>query len=562
MNLRQTAGFLAGIAIASCVQAEQVDLDVVELIRQEALENSQVMEFVYALTDLSGSRLTGSPGHNRAANAAVSALHGVGIKDAAVQPWKIFGRSWSYNKITVQMTSPVATSLVGVPMAWSQGTNGTVSGDVVFAPLIADPDDLSRFDLSKLAARIESYRNQYGGDLRGKIVMVDPESSIELPDSPAAKIYDEDDLNKLSEPSEKYAQTIDWPIWKLPSDEDERDAFMDAAPVEMKTEFWERELAISSRFYEFLADEGVVAVLQVDSRGYGGTIFEDNYGSWHPGTAKPAPTITLKPEHYNQMKRLLARNIPVTLAVNVDATFHSENIPGKNVIASIRGGTKRDEIVMIGGHLDSWHAATGATDNAAGCAVVMEAMRILKALDLRLDRTIRLGLWDGEEQNFYGSRAYVKEEFGDPITMQLKAAHDDLSAYFNLDGGSGKIRGIYLQGNLAARDVFKSIFSPLADLGVAAISPNGTYGTDHLNFDSVGLPGFQFVQDPLDYYSRTHHSDLDTPDHIDADNLKQAAAVLAAVVYHTANRNERMPRKPLPQPLPKQRPIPKNVEIR
>ena len=250
------------------------------------------------------------------------------------------------------------------------------------------------------------------------------------------------------------------------------------------------------------------------------------------------------------MARLVENKIPVEVELQVDADLKEGPVQGINVIGEIPGGKKKNEVVMLGGHLDSWSAGTGATDNAAGCAIAMEALRILKSLNVPLDRTVRLALWSGEEQGLYGSRFYVKKHFGDPVTMKTLAEHAGLSGYFNLDNGSGKIRGVYLQGNDMMRPIFEKWFVPFKDLGVGTITIRDTGGTDHLSFDAVGLPGFQFVQDELDYDTRTHHSNLDTYDHADPADMMQASAILASIVYDAANRPDLLPRKPLPKPLP------------
>jgi carboxypeptidase Q len=247
--------------------------------------------------------------------------------------------------------------------------------------------------------------------------------------------------------------------------------------------------------------------------------------------------------------------VPVKVEIDVQVEFQDDDMTGRNVIGSIPGGGKADEIIMLGGHLDSWHGGTGATDNAAGCAVALEAVRILKALDFPMERTVRVALWGGEEQGLFGSRGYVREHFGDPVTMTLKPAHAKLSGYFNLDNGTGKIRGVYLQGNDMMRPVFDAWLKPFRDLGADTVSIRNTRGTDHLSFDAVGLPGFQFIQDPLDYGSRTHHSDLDVVDHVEESDLMQAAAIMASIVYHAANREELLPRKPVPEPLPEKQEI-------
>jgi Zn-dependent M28 family amino/carboxypeptidase len=257
----------------------------------------------------------------------------------------------------------------------------------------------------------------------------------------------------------------------------------------------------------------------------------------------------LAPEHFNRLWRLTDKQVPLEVELDLRVSF-IDSARTANVIGEIPGGEKKNEVVMLGGHLDSWHAGTGATDNGAGCAVVLEALRILKALDLKLDRTVRLALWSGEEQGLYGSRAYVKQHFADPATMAVNADHAKFCGYFNLDNGSGKIRGVHLQGNDMMRPIFESWFTPFKDLGAGTITIRDTGGTDHLSFDAVGLPGFQFIQDPLDYGSRTHHSELDVYDHAEPGDLMQASAIMAAFVYNAANRPEMLPRKPLPKPLP------------
>ncbi len=278
-------------------------------------------------------------------------------------------------------------------------------------------------------------------------------------------------------------------------------------------------------------------------------------GSWEPDAPIPPPKVALPPEPYARLSRLVEKEIVVKIELNVEERFHEETLDGINVIAEIPGGKKKDEIVMLGAHLDSWHAGTGATDNAGGCAIILEAMRILKAADLKMDRTVRLALWGGEEQGLFGSRGYVKEHFADPVTMKLTPEHARLSGYFNVDNGTGKIRGIYLQGNDMVRPIFKSWLAPFRDLGATTITIKNTGGTDHLSFDSVGLPGFQFIQDPLDYDTRTHHTNLDVYDHAQPSDMMQASAILASFVYNAATRPEMLPRELLPKPLPEKKEV-------
>jgi hypothetical protein len=335
----------------------------------------------------------------------------------------------------------------------------------------------------------------------------------------------------------------------MPSDPAVIDRLYEEAPVTLSSTYWTYVREIRQRLTAFLLDEGVTAVVMADSRGDGAILFAEGSSAYKPEAPVPPPTLMIEPEQYNRIVRLVKKSFPVRLEIDLAARFHDESLDGTNVIAEIPGGRRSDEIVMMGAHFDSWHAGTGATDNAAGSAVVLEVARILRTLSLPMDRTVRLALWDGEEQGLYGSRAYVKNQFADPITMELKPEHGKLAAYFNLDNGSGKIRGIYLQKNDLVRPIFKAWLAPFADLGASTIAIRNTTGTDHQSFDEVGLPGFQFIQDPLDYESRTHHSHIDVYDHIATSDLMQAAAILASFVYHAANREEMLPRKPLPKPL-------------
>ena len=272
-------------------------------------------------------------------------------------------------------------------------------------------------------------------------------------------------------------------------------------------------------------------------------------GSYDGKYADPPPAIVVTPEHYNRMVRLLEAKLAVKVELEVKAQFHTDAADSYNIVAELPGASKKDEVVMIGAHFDSWQGGTGATDNAAGSAVMMEAMRILKSLGTPLDRTVRLALWSGEEQGLLGSKAYVKEHFASPETMQPTSHHAKLAAYFNIDNGTGKVRGVYLQGNNMVRPIFAKWLEPFHDLGANSLTRN-TRGTDHLSFDEVGLPGFQFVQDPIEYQTRTHHSNMDVYDRLVEADLKQAAAVIASFAYHAAMRPEPLPRKPLPKPKP------------
>jgi len=310
------------------------------------------------------------------------------------------------------------------------------------------------------------------------------------------------------------------------------------------------------RLVDFLNEEGVAAIAQTSGLGGGGVVFVGGIGSHTADAPVPPPTVQLMPEHYNRILRLIEHGTDVKLSLDIDASFPEQHANGTNVIAEIPGGSKRREIVMLGAHLDSWHAATGATDNAAGSAVVMEALRILKALGVPMDRTVRIGLWDGEEQGYLGSLAYVREHLGDPVTMALKPEHERFSVYYNIDTGSGRTRGILTQANDMVRPIFEVLMAPFAEHGITALVPRNDWGTDHQSFDAVGLPAFDMLQDELDYWSHTHHSNVDTVDHVLPQDLMISAAFMATLAYHAATRDEMMPREPLPQPLPPPNAVP------
>ncbi|HEX9723859.1 MAG TPA: M28 family peptidase [Vicinamibacteria bacterium] len=535
------------VALASNALAQdEPDYGAIYRIKQEAFEKSQLADTLFYLTDVHGPRLTGSPGYKAAAEWAIDKLRAWGLTDPRLETWGQFGRGWSYSRLSIHMLEPVATPLHGVPIAWCSGTDGPVTAETVAAPF----ESVRRADPDELATAIENYAKENRGKLKGKIVLISPLIELEPPTEPATDRLDAAELESLSEAPEPMAlPPFEWPMKEMPSDPAVIDRLYEEAPVTLSSTYWTYVREIRQRLTAFLLDEGVTAVVMADSRGDGAILFAEGSSAYKPEAPVPPPTLMIEPEQYNRIVRLVKKSFPVRLEIDLAARFHDESLDGTNVIAEIPGGRRSDEIVMMGAHFDSWHAGTGATDNAAGSAVVLEVARILRTLSLPMDRTVRLALWDGEEQGLYGSRAYVKNQFADPITMELKPEHSKLAAYFNLDNGSGKIRGIYLQKNDLVRPIFKAWLAPFADLGASTIAIRNTTGTDHQSFDEVGLPGFQFIQDPLDYESRTHHSHIDVYDHIATSDLMQAAAILASFVYHAANREEMLPRKPLPKPL-------------
>jgi len=526
---------------------EKVDLAVVQRIKTEAFRNSKVMDHLFWLSDVYGPRLTGSPGFTAAANWAVKELKGYGIEDAAIQPWGKFGRSWRLTKFSVSIQEPEYAPLIGFPLAWSADTKGPVTAEPVLAPLkITD-----HYDVKRTEEELEKYFQENKGKLRGKIVLLAKPTDLKPVTSPPSSRYTDPDLAEEAEaPLPQALPAFDLEKMILPEKPDERRALFSLLPLDVESKIWEYVYdTITDKVNQFLAREGAIAAIVPSYRGDAGTVFGEAAGTYKSDQPMAEPRIALTVEHYNRIARLIEKKVPVKLEFEVRTTSDGATGEGLNIIANIPGSSKPDEVVMIGAHFDSWIGGTGATDNGTGSAVMIEVMRILKAQHLRLDRTVRLGLWSGEEQGIFGSRAYVKANFADPETMQLKPAHAKLSGYFNDDNGTGKIRGVYLQGNDAMRPIFETWLAPFKDLGATTITIRNTGGTDHLSFDQVGLPGFQFIQDPVEYGTTTHHSNMDLYDHAVPADLMQASAVIASIVYHAANRPEMLPRKELPPPV-------------
>jgi carboxypeptidase Q len=486
-------------------QQENLDMNMMSKIREEGLNHSQVMEIVFNLTDANGPRLMQSPGYFRAANWAKTKLASWGLENANLEAWGKWGKGWELEKYYLAMTAPYYEPLIGFPKTFSRGTNGLQHAQVVLIDVK---------DSSGLAA--------YQGKLKDKIVLLKRMDSLPLGFKPDALRYSDSELTKLA-------------------------AFDPKAPVAPNNNFASfmaaaRLAAVTKKFAE---QEGALAILSTSTRNSDGTVFVQNGIPYTGEMMETLNDISISYEHYMTLQRLLQHQIPVSLDLELQAKIFPGDQQGYNVIAEIPGTDKnlKDQLVMIGGHLDSWHGSTGATDNAAGSAVMLEVVRILKAVAFKPRRTIRIGLWGGEETGLFGSKNYVKNHFTDTSTKKFNAAGDKLSVYLNLDNGSGKIRGIYLQGNAAARTIFEQWFRPFNDLGASTLTLQNTGGTDHLSFDAVGLPGFQFIQDPLEYGSRTHHSNMDSYDHLSGEDLKQAATIIAAFVYDAAQREEKIPRK-------------------
>ncbi len=540
--------YLPALLLVACACAQdKVDLDVVHQIRTEAFDNSKVMDTLWRLSDEYGPRLTGSPELREAADWAAKTLEGYGLSNVHQEKWGPFGRAWSPREYSVEMNAPRYAQLTAVPLAWSKGTNGPVSGDVMYAPL---GGQRRVYDPKKYQAQIDTWEGKYKGQLRGRIVLLSVEQKI----APLEKLefvrYSDAELADLARAPEPQAKTqVDVEHIEVPDEPTEARAYIMSLPSHVQDQFFDARDAARAKLNRFLLDEGVLAVITADQRAHAGRLAAEQAGGYDPKLPLAPPTFILTGEQYNRLARLSEKKIPEKITVNLKVDTADTPLDSFNIIGEIPGGAKKDEVVMIGGHFDSWHSATGATDNGAGSAVMIEVMRVLKTLNLKMDRTVRIGLWTGEEQGLLGSKAYVKEHFGDPDTMKITGEHAKLSGYFNLDNGSGKIRGVYLQGNDAMRPLFDQWLAPFRDLGVSTVTIRYTGGTDHESFDAVGLPGFQFIQDPLDYMAVTHHTSMDTYDHAQAADLMQAVAVIASVVYDAANRPEMLPRKPLPKAI-------------
>lgn len=517
---------ILGLLVSSNLAAQN-DLDVVNRIREQGFYNSQVMDTLQYLSDVIGSRLSGSPQLLEANNWTKEQLSAWGLQNAHLEGFE-FGRGWSYQSASIDLIAPRQTSFHGIPVAWTPATDGPVEGEVIYVDAVT-PTELAN----------------YRGQLQGKIALLSSARDLGTPSNDVFVRRESSDLRELTE----------FEIDSGPSHRRSTDAQRDSRFQRYK---FRRALS------DFLAAEGAVAGVMTSSRD-GGLI--NVFGFDHRvGNTFSTPVMILEAEQYNMIMRQLDLGLSPRLRINIDSTFHDDDTQNYNTIAEIPGEGSNPEIIMVGAHLDSWHASTGSVDNGAGVAVTMEAVRILAALDIKPKRTIRIALWAGEEQGLNGSYNYVKEHFVDrpaPVDeeeralprgywsspgwpIEKKDEYDLLSAYFNIDNGSGRIRGIYTEGNVAVKPIFQGWFSPFSDLSANTITVRATGGTDHESFDDVGLPGFQFIQDRLDYGSRLHHTHIDSFDHVVEDDVIQASTILAHFLYQAAMMDDRMPREPIP----------------
>lgn len=536
---------LAFAFVLTAFAQERTDYNLIHQIKQEAFEHSQVMDHLGYLTDRYGPRLTASPEFDEAAGWAMERMKRWGLANVHTESWGPFGRSWSLKHFAVEMIEPRYSMLDAMPLAWSEPTGKPVTGEPVMAPFTATANNLRKTDED-----FEKYKQEWHGKLRGRIVLFNrPRTTAgETGTKVDLTRYTDADLANLArtpDPTPKIDIRIE--DVKIPEDPQEAQRYVASLPTDIRTALTDRNREAGEKRDRFFVDEGAAAIFVEDNRSHDGMEFAEAAGTRKAADHLSVPKFRITEEHYNRIARLIEKKERVAVRIDLEAAVGNRDLNANNIVAEIPGGAKKDEVVMIGAHFDSWHGGTGATDNGAGSAVMMEVMRVLSTLHVKMDRTVRIALWSGEEQGLFGSKAYVKEHFGDPANGLVTAEHAKLAAYFNLDNGSGRIRGVYLQDNDAARPFFeRALIGPFRDLSVSTISLRNTGGTDHLSFDDVGLPGFQFIQDPLDYSTVTHHSSMDTLDHVVGADLIQASAVIASVVAQEANAPEMMPRKPLP----------------
>jgi hypothetical protein len=517
----------------------QAPKDVIDRIKDEGSKNSQVMQTLSYLTDVIGGRLTNSPSMKRANEWTRDKMKEWGMQNAKLEAWGPFGRGWELKGFSAQVVAPNAFPVIAFPKAWSPSTKGAVTGDVVF-----------------LDARDEAGLEKYKGKLNGKVVLVSPIREVKGEEKPMFSRHTDDELKKMADMTANATPQAR----PQPTDEQRR--------AQAQT------FALTFKRWNLLLQEGAAVVIDSSSRGSGGTLFvqsatvaqdlpADMTNFNFRNLAQPykkesesrmVPQMTMATEDYNRLARMIKNGVTPKMTVDIKTQYYDEDQMGYNTVAEIPGTDPKlkDEVVMLGGHMDSWHSSTGATDNAAGVSVAMEAARIIQTLGLKPRRTIRVALWSGEEQGLNGSREYVKQHFGEmkpgaaqgqPGELVKGADYEKLSAYYNLDNGTGKIRGVYQQGNSAVAPIFRAWLEPFKDMGATTLTISNTGGTDHQSFDRIGLPGFQFIQDEIEYDTRTHHSNQDNYDRIQAEDMKQAATVMAAFVYQTAMMDEKIPRK-------------------
>jgi carboxypeptidase Q len=512
---------------------EKVDSSVIAQIKDEGMNRSQVMEILSYIADVYGPRVTGSPAYKQAAEWARTKLASWNLDNPHFEAWGPFGRGWVLKHYSANVIGRQVFPLISYPKEWSQPTNGTVTGELLY-----------------LNAKTDSALDTYRGKVKGKFVLLSDTREVKAHFDPEATRDADSTLLKMANADASQRRGGGRRFEMTP--EQKAKALVD---------FHKFELCIKEGAAGVLTassgDGGNIFVQQASIPAHPDTPFARRMSVYDPKAPKTLPQIAVGIEHYNRLVRMMQKGEHPKLELNLEAEFTKED-SSYNIIAEIPGTDLKDEVVMIGAHFDSWQGGTGATDNGTGSSVCMEAMRILKTLNLKPRRTIRIGLWGGEEQGLLGSKAYVTQHFGervgdanDPTSkLTLKPEADKFSAYFNNDNGSGKVRGVYMQGNEAVRPIFRVWLKSFADMGASTLTLSNTGGTDHLSYDAIGLPGFQFIQDELEYGTRTHHSTMDVYERVQPEDLKQASVIMAAFAYNASMREAKFPRKPVPQPRP------------
>jgi hypothetical protein len=499
--------FLSGSVSFLHAQHEMVDTAVFQKIREAELSSSQIPQIAYYLTDVSGSRLTNSPGFKRAGTWAIESMKRWGLQNAAFEPWGEYGRGWDMEEFNISLKAPYSGYIIGYPLPWSSNTNGEIRAPV--------------YEILNSQLMDSVWMEKHKDEIRGKIIFLTTSGTKHEEDfKPFSTRFTDSELVRIPN---TYVYTHKQIAFIFPF----------------------RKLTLEGKLK--LKEYGALAVLGSRGDHRDGTVFVQNSNGFKTNDPVLLPEAAISSEDAFKIKRLLASGQRVEVALKIKGKFYSDDTKGYNVVAEIPGTDPvlKDQIVMLGGHLDSWNAATGATDNAAGSTVMLEVVRLLDSLHLKPKRTIRIALWSGEEQGVYGSYNYVKNHFGNGETGVLKPEQAKVSVYFNLDDGCGKIRGIFADGDTAIKPIFEQWLVPFHDLGAKTVTLNSSGSTDHVSFEWAGIPGFQFIQDPLDYEAKTHHTNMDTYDYLQLDDMKQAAIIVAAFVYQASIRPDLLPRKKL-----------------
>jgi hypothetical protein len=510
MTLKATAIYIFLISLFFSGYSQSLSEDaVLEKIKNEGFNNSQAMSMISELTDVYGQRLTGSHEYYEAAKWMSEKMTSVGLENVHFESYCDNCRGWSMESFNVEMISPNFMHISSYPLAMSKSSNGIVTGDVVHI---------------KTYSQLDSVKLKYAGKLRGKIILLGKVPRRKSLTDTIFERYSKADLEKMAnQDSAKVKQT----------------------PLPELLKSWETDDIKEEAFLKFVEEEGALAVLKSRSM-YLGVLHPDGTYFYKDGQLKPLPFFTIMPEHFGRMARLLDRNVTPKIRLNLETSFYSNPENNVNIIAEIRGTDKKlqSETVMVGAHFDSWHSGTGATDNGASSVVLVEALRILKSIGYQPKRTIKLGLWGGEEQAFIGSVSYGKEHFGQ-FDEEPNEESTKVTAYLNLDNGAGAIRGLYLQNNTLAKPVFKEVFSSIPDITDGVLTIENTLSTDHETFDFYNIPAFQFIQDPLEYDTVTHHTQLDVLEYVPEQDVIKNAVILAWTIYSLSENEEKVPRKPL-----------------